>query len=272
MHQLLFHLGAYRRLLSVQIRSQMQYRLAFVLDAAASLVFLGLFFAALALVMARFGGLGGWALGEVAFLWGTVEVAFGIMDMVFSGFDPGTFGARVRRGTFDQLLLRPVNITVQVLGDDFALRRLGRIAQGLLIFGVALQLAEIQWTLGKVLYLPLIILGMIAFFGGLFVIGSTITFWTVETVETMNILTYGGSEMMQYPMHIYPTPLRRFFTYVIPAIFLNYYPALYFLDKPDPLGLPVALRFVSPLVGLSVLLLGLAFWRFGIRHYQSTGT
>jgi ABC-2 type transport system permease protein len=272
MDRLLFHLAAYRRLLSVQIRSQLQYRMAFLLDAGASLVFLGLFFAALALVMERFGNLGGWSLGEVAFLWGTVEVAFGIMDMIFGGFDPGVFGVRVRRGTFDQLLLRPINITVQVLGDDFALRRLGRITQGLVIFVVALQLAEIQWTLGKIIYLPLIVLGMIAFFGGLFVIGSTITFWTVETVEAMNILTYGGSEMMQYPMHIYPNPLRRLFTYIIPTIFLNYYPALYFLDKPDPFGLPVALRFVSPLVGLGVLLLGLTFWQFGIRHYQSTGT
>jgi ABC-2 type transport system permease protein len=272
MQRLLFHLAVYRRLLAVQIRSQLQYRVAFLLDATAALVFLGLFFVALALVLERFGALGGWTLGEVAFLWGTVEIAFGIMDMVFGGFDPGVFGNRVRRGLFDQLLVRPVEITVQVLGDDFALRRLGRIAQGVIIFAIALGLAEIQWTPGKLFYLPLVILGMVAFFGGLFVIGSTITFWTVESVEAMNILTYGGSEMMQYPMHIYPDAVRRFFTYVIPAIFLNYYPALYFLDKPDPLGLPAALRFVSPLVGLGSLLAGLAFWRFGIQHYQSTGT
>jgi ABC-2 type transport system permease protein len=58
----------------------------------------------------------------------------------------------------------------------------------------------------------------------------------------------------------------------VPAIFLNYYPALYFLDKADPLGMPTMLRFVSPIVGLGILALALAFWRFGIRHYQSTGT
>lgn len=88
----------------------------------------------------------------------------------------------------------------------------------------------------------------------------------------MNILTYGGSEMMAYPMHIYPDWLRRTFTYIVPAIFLNYYPALYFLEKTDPLGLPPIFSFFAPLVGGGVLLLALAFWRFGIRHYQSTGT
>lgn len=272
MHELLFNLGAYRRLLSVQIRSQMQYRVAFFLEASGAMLFLGLFFLALTLILERFGSVGGWTLGEIAFLWGSVEVAFGLMDMVFSGFDPQSFGQRVRKGSFDQLLLRPVNITVQVLGDDFAMRRLGRIAQGLVIFTIALHLADIQWTVGKVVYLPFMLLGMFSFFGGLFVIGSTITFWTVESIEAINVLTYGGSEMMQFPMHIYPAPMRRFFTFVVPAIFLNYTPALYFLDKPDPLGLPVMLRFVSPLVGLGILLAALTFWRFGIRHYQSTGT
>jgi ABC-2 type transport system permease protein len=271
-NNILFHLTLYRRLLAIQIRSQLQYRTAFVLDVTSTSMTLFLFFAGLALVLERFDSLGGWRLGELAFLWGTVETAFGLMDMIFSGFDPGTFGRRVQRGTFDQLLLRPVNITLQVLGDDFALRRLGRIAQGLVILGVALTVGEIQWTVGKLLYLPLVILGMIGFFGGLFIIGATITFWTVESIEALNILTYGGSEMIQAPMHIYPEWLRRFFTYIIPAIFLNYYPALYFLDKPDPLGLPWGVRFLSPVVGLAVLLIALAFWRFGIRHYQSTGT
>ena len=37
-------------------------------------------------------------------------------------------------------------------------------------------------------------------------------------------------------------------------------------------GLPPLLRFISPLVGLGILGVALAFWRFGIRHYQSTGT
>ncbi len=270
--QMRFSFGAYLRLLAGQIRSQMQYRLAFFLDASAAMIFLGLFFVALALTLQRFGNLGGWTLGQIAFLWGTVEVAFGLMDMIFSGFDPQTFGNRIRQGNFDKLLLRPVNLTVQVLGDDFALRRLGRIAQGLIIFSVALGLADIHWTTGKLLYLPLVIGGMVAFFGGLFVIGATFTFWTIESIEVMNVLTYGGSEMMQYPMHIYSEPMRRFFTYIVPAIFLNYYPALYFLDKPDPLGFSPLLRFISPLVGLSILALSLAFWRFGIRHYQSTGS
>lgn len=272
MDKLRFTFAIYRRLIAIQIRSQLQYRISFLLEVLSAMITLSMFFLSLALVFDRFGNLAGWSLGEVAFLWGIVEVAFGLMDMIFSGFDPGTFGQRIRRGTFDQLLLRPLNITMQVLGDDFVLRRLGRIFQGIIIFGIAVGLAQIRWTLVKVLYLPWVVIGLICFFGGLFMIGATFTFWTVDSIEAMNILTYGGSEMMSYPMHIYPDWLRRTFTYIIPAIFLNYYPALFFLDKPDPFHFPWIMPFLSPWVGIGILLIALTFWRFGIRHYQSTGT
>ena len=262
----------YCRLIGIQIRSQLQYRVAFLLEVVVATITLGSFFGALVLVMQRFDHIGGWTLAEIAFLWGIVEFAFGIMDMLFSGFDPSTFGQYVRRGTFDQLLLRPVSITVQVLGSEFVVRRLGRIIQGLVILIIALILVEIDWTVGKLLYLPLVLIGQICFFGGLFIIGATITFWTVESIEAINILTYGGSEMIAYPMPIYGDWLRRFFTYVVPAGLLNYYPALYFLNKPDPFGLPAVTQFLAPLVGIGVLGLASIFWRFGINHYQSTGT
>jgi ABC-2 type transport system permease protein len=267
-----FYLATYGRLVWVQIRSQMQYRASFLLEFLAAGLITVLEFASIALVFDRFGQIRGWSLGEVAFLYGLVEIAFGLMDMVFSGFDPQNFGRQVRRGTFDQLLLRPVDITVQVLGSEFLLRRLGKIIFGLGIFGLALSMTDIQWTLVKVLYLPLVLLGMVAFFGGLFIIGATITFWTIESIEVVNIFTYGTQGMISYPMHIYQTWIRRFFTYILPAIFLNYYPALYFLDKADPLNFPPTARFVAPLAGLAVLLAALSFWRFGIRYYQSTGT
>src|SRR5690606_25741517 len=134
----------YLRPISVQIRSQLQYPVSFWLDVSGTGVSLATFFISLALILQRFGDLGGWRLGEIAFLFGLLEASFGVMDMIFAGFDPANFGRRVRRGTFDQLLLRPVNITLQVLGDDFILRRLGRIAQGAIIFLIGINLVEIE--------------------------------------------------------------------------------------------------------------------------------
>jgi ABC-2 type transport system permease protein len=267
-----YQLGLYIRLIGVQMRSQLQYRVAFLLDTLTTAFTVITSFLTLALILERFNNVGGWSLPEVALLYGMVETAFGSMDMFFSGFDPDNFGRQVQRGMLDQLLLRPVNLTIQVLGSEFILRRIGRISQGLLVLAIALALLPIHWTLLKLVYLPVVFVSLVCFFGGLFIVGATITFWTVESVEAINIFTYGGSEMMAYPMHIYPDWMRRFFTYIVPAIFLNYYPALYILDKPDPLGLPAFAPFLAPLAGFGVLLAAFGFWRFGLRHYQSTGT
>ena len=262
----------YRRLILIQIRSQLQYRTAFIMETTATATMQGLFFLSIYLVMNRFGDIGNWSIGEVAFLYGLVELSFGLMDMIFSGFDPKDFGKQVRLGTFDQLLLRPVSLLLQIFGSEFVIRRLGRIFQGVLIFFVALSFNDIQWTIIKIAYVPIIVLSMVLFFGGLFIIGSTITFWTIDSIEAINILTYGGSEMMAYPMHIYQDWLRHIFTFLVPAIFLNYYPALYILDKPDPLNYPSFAPFLSPVAGLAVFMAALAFWRFGLKHYQSTGS
>ena len=105
------------------------------------------------------------------------------------------------------------------------------------------------WTAAKLLYMPVVMLSNLVFFGGLFMTGAAITFWTVESIEVINIFTYGGTEMISYPMDIYPAWLCNFFTFVIPAIFFNYYPALYILDKPDPLGMPAFAPFLAPFAG-----------------------
>ncbi len=88
----------------------------------------------------------------------------------------------------------------------------------------------------------------------------------------MNVVTYGGQTMTSYPMHIYQDWLRSIFTFVIPMAFVNYYPALWLLGKPDPLGGPPWLAFLSPFVCVAVLAVGVRMWSFGARRYQSTGS
>jgi ABC-2 type transport system permease protein len=254
------------------MRSQAQYRFNLYADIFATAFVTATVFISLAFIFERFGNIVGWSLAEVAFLYGIVETAFGVMDMFFGGFDPQNFGRQIRLGRLDQLLLRPVNITLQVLGSEFIIRRLGRIFQGAIILSYAAHLLQIDWTILKVIYLPVVFVSLVAFFGGLFVIGATITFWTLESIEVINILTYGGAEMMSYPMSIYPLGMRRFFTFIVPAIFLIYYPALYILGKPDPLSMPIVAYYLCPVAGFGVLAAGLLFWQYGIRHYQSTGT
>lgn len=266
------YIRLYFRLIGIQVRAQMQYRFSFWMDVLSSFLLNGSYFLALVLVMQQFRSIDGWKVGEVAFLAGMVELSFGLMDMFFSGFDPDYFSPFVWKGTFDQLLLRPLPITFQVLTSRFILRRLGRILEGLIIFGFAVAMAQIHWTEVKVIYLVIVLISQVVVFGALFMAGSTLTFWTIKPLEAVNIVTYGGTELITYPMSIYPGWLRRFFTFILPFIFMNYYPALYFLDKPDPLGFPIFAPFMAPIAAILIMFLATRFWRFGLRHYQGTGS
>jgi ABC-2 type transport system permease protein len=263
-------LGLYRRLAAAQVHAQLQYRASFALQVAGAFALTFVDFLAILLLFHRFPALAGWSLGEIAFLYGVGGISFALADMVIGGFD--RLSLSIQTGEFDRVLTRPVGSFLQTLAADIQLRRLGRTAQAAAALGLALTLVEIDWSPLKLLVLAGAILSGIVIFASIFVIGAALTFWTVQTSEVTNVFTYGGSELVSYPLPIYADWLRRFFTFIVPLGFITYLPALYILGKPDPLGLPGALRFLSlPVAGL-FFLAARAAWAAGVRHYQGTGS
>jgi ABC-2 type transport system permease protein len=111
-----------------------------------------------------------------------------------------------------------------------------------------------------------------AIFLGVLLLGATICFWTVQTTELTNIFTYGGREMLSWPLAIYPQSLQRIFVFIIPLAFGCYVPTCYLLGRPLPFGMPAWVAFVGPVAALVFVGVAGAIWRVGVRHYQSTGT
>jgi ABC-2 type transport system permease protein len=263
-------LALYRHLIGALVRAQMQYKVSFSLMTLTGLVATGSELVAILILFGQFGTLAGWTAGEVALLYGLTSVAFGLHEMVVAGFD--VFPTTIRRGDFDRVLVRPVSIFVQVLSADFQLRRIGRISQGVLALVLAFAWTSIDWSPAKLAYLPLALVSGALIYGALTVLGAVLCFWTVQSIEVINVLTYGGSELSSFPFEIYPTGLRRFFTFVIPLAFVSYIPGLYLLGRDDPFGAPGWLAFATPVAALALALAAYAAWRVGVRHYQSTGT
>lgn len=161
---------------------------------------------------------------------------------------------------------------LQLAGQELTLRRVGRFSQGLLVFVWAANALHLSWSLPKIALLLATLLSGACLFYGLLVLQATMAFWTTETLEIMNTVTYGGVETAQYPLVIYREWFRRFFTFVVPLACVSYYPALALLDRADPLGSPAALHWLAPLVGVLFLVLCLQLWDWGVRHYHSTGS
>jgi ABC-2 type transport system permease protein len=260
----------YLRLVTARVRSQVQYRLSFFLDFFGAVIVGFLDFAAILIIFDNVPQLGGWSVSEVALLYAISGIAFSLTDVVI-GHLPIFLPEQIRTGNFDLILLRPRGSLLQVLTADFQLRRLGKAAQAAAVLVYALARLDVDWTVGRVLMLPVAIVSAAFILAGVWIIAMCIVFWAIEGRETANAFTDGGQFLAQYPINIYERWLRRLLAFVVPMAFVSYYPALYIIGKPDPLGAPSWLRFAGPLVAVIVCATARVVWRFALRHYRGAG-
>jgi ABC-2 type transport system permease protein len=261
----------YWRLVGARIRSQMQYKVSFLLDMLGFGLTTLLEFATVAILITRFQGIGGWGIAEVALLYGLTEIAFSLAEMVGRGFDR-PFEEMMERGTFDGVLIRPLGTFFQVLASEFQLRRLGRTLQASLVLAYAVSQLPIVWTLERLLLVPLTIASGALIYIGLLVMGATICFWTIKTPEVINAFTFGGNLTVSYPLSIYNRWLRNVFLFVVPVAFVNYPTALLLLGRSDPFGLPAGLAWAAPLVAAIFFTVAYRIWRIGVTKYTSSGS
>ncbi|MFG3055043.1 ABC transporter permease [Kitasatospora sp. NPDC048239] len=250
-------------------RSMMSYRASFVLMLAASLCVTFLDFVVVLLMFQHTDTLGGWTLPELGFLYGTSGFALGMANLLVGSVEG--LGQRINAGTLDTMLIRPAPALAQVCAERFSLRRLGRPLQSLAVLAWSLPALDVAWTWDRVLLVPVLLVCGTAIFGAVFVGFATLQFWWGEAREIQNAFTYGGATLLHYPPTVFAKELVAGAVFGVPLAFVNWLPALHILDRPDPLGLPVAFQYASPVAAVvSCAAAGLA-WRAGLRAYRGTG-
>ncbi len=214
----------------------------------------------------RFRLIKGWTFFEVALIYGIVHMGFALAESLARGFD--SFSQMLKQGDFDRLLLRPISPLLQMAAREVQLMRAGRFLQGFFVLlwsGSNLSMTPFSLH-AFVIFLSIV--GTAALFYGLFVGQAAISFWTLESLEIMNITTYGGVQTGQYPMSIYTKPFRLIFTFLIPLSCVGYYPIATLLRRET---FPLWLGTIAPLSGFLFLYGACILWRIGVRRYHSTG-
>jgi len=243
----------------------MAYRASFVLWTIGQGLTIGSELAVLWILYRRFGPLPGWTLPQVALLCGIVHIAFALAETLGRGFDQ--FAHQVRTGEFDRILLRPAPSALLVAGQSFELSRLGRLLTGTAVLWWGIS--ETRMVLDPLTfpYLVATVLSGVCVFLGVLVLQATACFWTVESLEIMNALTYGGVAAAEMPLTIYPSPLRWLFTFVVPVACMNHIPADRLLGRSGS-----DWSWLAPLAGFVFLAFSLKIWTLGVRRYVSTGS
>lgn len=259
---------AYYRIAGLWVRASMVYPVSFWMMAVGSFLMTGLDFVGIWILFGNVDDLGGFSLAEIGFLYGATGLGIAFADLFVGRVE--RIGQMIRFGRLDTMMTKPVPLIVQVCADEFALRRFARVFQATIIFIWAAT--YVDWTLPRSLVaVEMVISGSLIFFC-LFVSLACIQFWTADSSEAANAFTYGGNTLTQFPMTVFPSEVVKALTFVVPIAFVNWYPALYILGREDPLGLPSALQFASPVAAAVMLALTALVWRTGVRHYRSTGS
>lgn len=243
----------------------MQYKTSFYLTTLGQFLtsfsaFLGIYF-----MFSNFNRVEGFTFSQVLLCFSVILISFSTAECFFRGFD--TFRSTISNGEFDRIMVRPRNEMFQVLASKIEFTRLGRFLEALVILIYAIPTSGVVWSGWKIMTLMLMFVGGAALFSGLFIIYASFCFFTIEGLEFMNIFTDGGREFGKYPLSVYGNKVLKFFTYIVPMACVQYYPFLVLLDRAKS-----PLQSLTPLFAFVFLLPCYAFWRFGVRHYKSTGS
>lgn len=256
----------YRKYLSLQIKSAFEYRTSLIFDIISStLTTIGVFFGII-LLFQKYQTVGGYSIDEVLITYSMVYGAFALSECIFRGFDQ--FDKLVRSGELDRLLIRPRSIFIQVLGYKCEFNKIGRILFSIGILIYSLINAGIAWTAMKVVTVLLMFFGSVIIFAGLFLLFSSVSIFTVDGIEFMNVVTNGGRDLCEYPIDIYGTFFRKVFTYIIPLGCVNYLPLQYLLGYESA----TLLNALCPLFGIIFFIVCYFVFRWALTKYKSTGS
>lgn len=253
-----------------RFRSQLAYPGSFALDVLAQLLAQAIELVAILVIFTQVQSLGGFSAVEVLLIYSLAATAFGLADLCVGQIEQ--LPEYIRTGELDVMLLRPLGTLPQLLSADIALKRLGRVAAGLAVLGWSLGSLGLPWSPGLVLMAVSAPLVGALLLASMWVAANSVSFWLVDGREVANSVTYGSNFATSYPITVYQPWLRRLMCFAVPSAFVACFPALALLNRADPLGLPTAFRYCSPLVAVLAVAIAALIWRAGVRRYQGTGS
>ncbi len=257
----------YLRLLMAAIRSRMQYKFDFLLTTIVWAMITALDFLTVAAILFRYETVAGWSIYQVALLSGLASASNGLYRVF--GSELNEFERYLITGEYDGLLVRPWPPLLSLLSRNFDIGRIGGAIQGYLVIGIGLAgvLAEgaPAWLTPYALLVPVaggVIVGSIA------MAVAGVGFYLTRISDLQTFAINAPITAANYPAEIFPRWLRGLLTGLLPVATIGYIPIRYALGKGG-----YVLNLGAPfLAAAAALMVALRIYRWGERHYQSTGS
>jgi ABC-2 type transport system permease protein len=251
--------------MGASLSTQLEYRANFVVNLIETVLRILGSLLGLSILVGDAQNIGGWSLLEAAVVLGVFTLFDGLMSMALAP-NLNRIAEGVRTGTFDFTLLKPIDAQFLVSFRNINLLRLPDVLLGVgIIVWAILQLPVRpgfeQLGLGVLLLAAAYLMVYAIWF-----MLSTTAFWFVR-VENITELFWGFYRAGQFPITVFPSWVRMFFTFIIPIAFITTVPAQAFTGKLESNSVWVAL-----LLSGGLFMVSRWFWRFALRSYTSASS
>ena len=203
-----------------------------------------------------------WSRYEAILLQGVFMLSKGIANLLFFGVVYNTLG-RVREGTYDLLLIRPVSVLFLSVATAFEPDSIGTILGGLLVILFSLWQLPHPGTVEWVKFILLFFFSVLTMFSFAVLLAGSVFKWVGNSriYEIFDSITAFGN----YPRSIFSKSFQNIISYIIPVAVIGFFPASALLGK-DIAG-------VIPAVSICMvfLFLCLSFWKLMLSKYTSAG-
>jgi ABC-2 type transport system permease protein len=259
----------YARVLAVQLRislaSAMAYRANFVLQGLISLFWIVITLVPLIVLYTGRTSVAGWTAPEALIVMAYFMAVRAVIEGMIS---PSLVELveKIRSGSFDYVLLKPVDAQVMVSASRYEPWRVMELLGALALVGYAVTRLAQPPTLGAV------VLGVVLFATGvlatyaLWILCAAAAFWVVR-LDNLVYLLGAIFDTARWPVQVFSGAWRFIFTFVVPVAVMTTFPAMALLGR---LGPTQALGTVGG--ALALLVVSRLVWRTAIRSYTSASS
>ncbi len=255
-------------LVKLHVRSELEYRGAFILDRIAQIVTYGTYYAAIFILLARFGTLAGWTWPEMALLF-SVQILTYSLGASMSFTQLRNMEEQVRLGSFDTLLVKPFSPWAYLVFGGFNIGYLGHVLLSGTLLAWSLTQVSVDWSSWLVLYLVAAMISACLINAAMLtMIGASALIWVRSS--HLYAIFFGLWELVRFPLSIYPAPIQAILLTIVPLGFATTVPVAFFLGKDIPILGPAG-GIIALVVGPALTLLAMYHWRYAISRYQGGG-
>jgi len=257
--------------IAIKYKMIMEYKGAFWAASVSQILWYGVDFLLIWVLVLQFKNLAGWSADEIIFLYSIQLFTYAVAGTFFFS-SCTTLARRIQSGAFDESLTVPVHPLLYEIMSNYNPDYIRHISLALFIFIISFKRLGLSLTFTKFIMLVIFLAGGSLIQAGAFLIFSAPSFWVIRGEKLMDLFFYEFIRFIRYPITIYPIVLQGVLTFVLPYAFINFYPAQYFLGKNDFSIFSPILQYLTPAAGIIVFLFGVCFWNWGLKKYQSSGS